>query len=48
MAKKEERDFLDELIDLQSDWQALSNPLGDIADSLMEDPGQKKRWTPSD
>ena len=48
MAKKEERDFLDELIDLQSDWQAFSNPLGDIADSLMEDPEKKKRWTPSD
>ena len=48
MAKKDERDFLDELIDLQSDWQALSNPFGDIADSLMEDPEKKKRFTPSD
>ncbi len=48
MAKKEERDFLDELIDIQNDWRALSNPFGDIADSLMEDPEKKKRFTPSD
>ena len=48
MANEEERDFLDELIDLQSDWRALSNPFGDIADSLMEDPEKKKVWTPSD
>ena len=48
MANEEERDFLDELIDLQSDWRALSNPLGDIADSLMQDPEKKKRWNPAE
>lgn len=48
MAASDERDFLDELIDLQSDWQAFSHPLGDIASSLMEDPEKKKRWNPAD
>ena len=45
MAK--ERDFLDELIDIQSDWQALSNPFGDIADQLS-DPSQRKVFNPAD
>ncbi len=48
VAKRDERDFLDELIDLQNDWQAFSNPLGDIADSLMQDPSKKKTWNPAD
>jgi MinD superfamily P-loop ATPase len=42
-----ERDFLDELIDIQSDWQALSNPFGDIADQLS-DPSQRKVFNPAD
>ena len=45
MAK--ERDFLDDLIDIQSDWQALSNPFGDIADQLS-DPSQRKVFNPTD
>ncbi len=46
MAQK--RDFLDDLIDIQADWQALSNPLGDIADSLSADPSQRKVFNPAD
>ena len=46
MAQK--RDFLDDLIDIQSDWQALSNPLGDIADQLAMDPGRRKVFNPAD
>ena len=46
MAQK--RDFLDDLIDIQSDWQALSNPFGDIADSLAMDPSQRKVFNPAD
>ncbi|WP_321971499.1 4Fe-4S binding protein [Paratractidigestivibacter sp.] len=46
MAQK--RDFLDDLIDIQSDWQALSNPFGDIADQLALDPSQRKVFNPAD
>ena len=46
MAK--ERDFLDDLIDIQSDWQALSNPFGDIADQLATDPSKRKVFNPAD
>lgn len=46
MAQK--RDFLDDLIDIQSDWQKLSNPFGDIADSLAADPSKRKVFNPAD
>ena len=47
MAEKK-RDFLDDLIDIQSDFQALQNPFGDIADSLATDPSQRKVFNPAD
>ena len=48
MAKKDERDFLDEIIDIQSDWRKLSNPFGDIADQLALDPDERPVFRPSD
>ena len=44
----QKRDLLDDLIDIQADWQALSNPFGDIADSLAADPSQRKVFNPAD
>lgn len=44
----EKRDILDDLIDIQADWQRISNPFGDIADSLAEDPSKRKVFTPAD
>ena len=32
----EKRDMLDDLIDIQRDWKAVPNPLGDLADSLVD------------
>ena len=46
MAQK--RDFLDDLIDIQSDWQALQNPFGDIAEQLTADPSKRKVFDPAD
>lgn len=43
----EKRDMLDELIDIQQDWQKVSNPLGDIADSLI-DPDKAHVFNPAD
>ena len=43
----EKRDMLDDLIDIQRDWQKVSNPLGDIADSLV-DPSKAKVFNPAD
>ena len=44
MAQK--RDLLDDLIDIQSDWQALSNPFEGMVESL--DPEQRKVFNPAD
>ena len=44
----EKRDILDDLIDIQSDWQKISNPFGDIADSLATDPAKRKVFNPAD
>lgn len=44
----EERDMLDELIDLQEDWQTLSNPFGGMLDTLTADPSKVKRWDPGE
>lgn len=43
----EKRDMLDEIIDIQSDWQALSNPFGGVLDSLAAEPGEERVWDPS-
>jgi len=42
------RDLLDDFIDIRDDWQAVSNPLGGIADSLVADPKNAPVWNPSD
>jgi ferredoxin len=44
----EKRDVIDELIDLQQDWQAVRNPLGDVANQLMADPDELPQYNPSD
>lgn len=44
----EKRDMLDDLIDIQSDWQKLQNPLGDVADALAADPAKRKVFDPAD
>lgn len=46
MAK--ERDIIDEFIDIKSDWQALSNPVNDVTNALMAQPGEVKIWNPAD
>lgn len=43
----EKRDILDDIIDIQSDWMKVSNPLGDIADSLV-DPNKARVFNPAD
>lgn len=48
MAVAQKRDLLDDLIDIQSDWQALSNPFGSIADQLAMDPAQRKVFDPAE
>lgn len=45
---EKKRDLLDDLIDIQDDWQAVSNPLSGIADSLSQDPSKRKVFDPSD
>lgn len=46
MAKK--RDMIDDIIDIQRDWQAVSNPLGNIAGTLAQDPSEVKVFNPAD
>ena len=46
MPVAQKRDLLDDLIDIQSDWQALSNPFEGMVESL--DPEQRKVFTPAD
>ena len=43
----EKRDMLDDLIDIQQDWQKVSNPFGDLADSLV-DPSKAHVFNPAD
>ena len=46
---KGKRDFLDEIIDIQEDWRALANPLGDLADNLTDAAtGERKIFNPAD
>ena len=45
----DKRDLLDDLIDIQADWQKLSNPLGDIASDLTDAAsGTRKVFNPAD
>ena len=43
----EKRDMLDDIIDIQRDWQKVSNPLGDLAGSLA-DPSKARVFNPAD
>lgn len=43
-----ERDFLDEMIELQKDWKAVSNPLGTLSRALMEEEKPEKPWVPGE
>ena len=47
-AVAEKRDFLDDLIDLQSDWRALSDMPANVVNSLVEDPENRKVFNPAD
>ncbi len=42
-----ERDFLDEIIEIQKDWKAVSNPLGNLATALTTEAEPEKPWDPS-
>lgn len=44
----EKRDMLDDIIDIQDSWRAISNPLGGVADALAADPSKVRRWDPSE
>jgi ferredoxin len=48
MAKK--RDFLDDIIDIQSDWKAMQNPMEGLGNALMGQPEKDTTpiWAPSD
>lgn len=43
----EKRDMLDEIIDIQADWQKVTNPLGDLAGQLT-DPSKARVFNPAD
>ena len=43
----EKRDMLDDIIDIQRDWQKVSNPLGDLAGQLA-DPSKARVFNPAD
>lgn len=44
----ENHDLLDSLIDIQSDWNAVSNPLDTVLGMLSADPEQAKPFNPGD
>lgn len=44
----EKRDFLDELIDLQSDWRSLKEMPNQMVGSLMDEGGERKVFNPAD
>lgn len=46
----ENRDMIDDLIDIQEDWRAVSNPFGGVIDTLTADPSKAnpKVWDPSE
>lgn len=47
MAQKK-RDFLDELIDIQSDWSALSRTGDDLVGQFVDDPSEAPVYDPAD
>ena len=44
----EKRDFLDELIDLQSDWRSLKELPNSMMSSLVDENGERKVFNPAD
>ena len=44
----ENHDLLDSLIDIQSDWNAVSNPLDTVLGMFAADPEQAKPFNPGD
>lgn len=48
MPVAEKRDFLDDLIDIQSDWRALADVPQSLVSSLTEDPENRKVFNPAD
>ena len=44
----EKRDFLDELIDLQSDWRSLKELPNSMVGSLVGEDGERKVFNPAD
>ncbi|MGI6754773.1 MAG: 4Fe-4S binding protein [Atopobiaceae bacterium] len=46
MAQK--HDLLDDIIDIQDNWGAVQNPLGEVANVLTQDPSTMKVYDPSD
>ena len=48
MPVAEKRDFLDELIDLQSDWRSLKEAPSSMMNSLVGEGGERKVFNPAD
>ncbi len=48
MADAPKRDFLDDIIDITGDLQAIGNPLNNLANTLAAEPGQEPTWNPAD
>lgn len=48
MADKNKRDFIDDLVDIQKDWRAVSNPLGSLTSALTQEPTEQKPFNPGD
>lgn len=44
----EKRDMIDDIIDIQQDWRAVSNPLGNLAGTLAANPEDVKVFDPAD
>ena len=44
----EKRDLIDDFIDIKNDWQALSNPVNDVANALAAKPEDVQTWNPAD
>lgn len=44
----EKRDVIDDIIDIQQDWQAVRNPLGSVADQLLGSSENTPRYNPAD
>ena len=44
----DERDMIDELMDIEKGLQSVSNPFASITQALMEDPAKRRVWNPGD